>query len=123
MAYQQKFKWTWLQTEYLKVYCDSYTDEKLAEILRKTPKAIRRKRQNLGLTKENGRGISKLRDQNKVRAKGSLPPIRKMSAEQLLNMVKQMDEEYHNKNKKSKKDDVVLPPIPNPESTGEIKRV
>lgn len=62
MNYKAKPRWTYTQTEYLRSNCDRMKDEAIAKVLNKTLKAVRRKRQELGLAKEEGRGRVQLRD-------------------------------------------------------------
>jgi hypothetical protein len=61
MTYKRKSRWTYVQIEYLKNNCDTMRDEDIAKSLGKTLKAIRRKRQDLGLAKLEGRSLVKLR--------------------------------------------------------------
>lgn len=74
MQYKAKPRWTYTQTEYLRSNCDRMKDEDIARVLNKTLKAVRRKRQELGLAKEEGRGRVQLREAP-LGKKVSLPPF------------------------------------------------
>jgi len=55
-GYDQKIRWTANQLKYLRENYNGTSDEKIAEIVGRTAKAVRLKRQRLGLEKEGGRG-------------------------------------------------------------------
>lgn len=74
MNYKAKPRWTYTQTEYLRSNCDRMKDEAIARVLNKTLKAVRRKRQELGLAKEEGRGRVQLREVPTGK-KVALPPF------------------------------------------------
>ena len=74
MNYKAKPRWTYTQTEYLRSNCDRMKDEAIARVLNKTLKAVRRKRQELGLAKEEGRGRVQLRE-IPTGKKVALPPM------------------------------------------------
>lgn len=61
MTYKRKPRWTHTQTQFLKDHYDVLKDEQIARMLGKTLKSIRKKRENMGIVKECGRGICKPR--------------------------------------------------------------
>lgn len=59
MTYQRKTRWTPSQENIIRDNYHHMTDEQLAAILGRTLKAVRRKRERMGLPKCQGRGICK----------------------------------------------------------------
>lgn len=57
MSYIRRAKWTAKQVTFLETHWDTMSDEKMADILGKTTKSIRRKRERMLLKKAQGRGI------------------------------------------------------------------
>lgn len=57
MAYQAKPRWTQRQINFLRDNAFTMKDEDIAEVLGKTLKSIRRRRERLGMAKVSGRGI------------------------------------------------------------------
>jgi hypothetical protein len=57
MLYQTKPRWTARQVNFLCENWDKMSDEQISEVLGKTLKSIRRKRERLQLKKASGRGV------------------------------------------------------------------
>jgi hypothetical protein len=55
--YKPKHRWTARQVQFLKENAYTMSDQKIADILGKTLKAIRRRRERLVMPKQSGRGI------------------------------------------------------------------
>ena len=60
--YAKKDRWTVSQTQYIKKYAGVLTDEEIAAVLGRTPKSVRLKRQRMGIAKESGHGVCKLKE-------------------------------------------------------------
>lgn len=59
MLYQEKPRWTARQVNFLNENWDKMSDEQISEVLGKTLKSIRRKRERMQLKKASGRGVVK----------------------------------------------------------------
>lgn len=55
MSYIEKSKWTAEQINFLTEYYEKMTDQEIADMLGRTRKSVRRKRERLGLEKAEGR--------------------------------------------------------------------
>lgn len=64
MAYQAKPRWTARQINFLIENAYTMKDEDIAEVLGKTLKSIRRRRERLGMAKVSGRGLVARRETN-----------------------------------------------------------
>lgn len=61
MAYQPKRRWPKSQEIFLKDNYGHMKDEQIADILKRSVKSVRRKRERMELPKESGRSICKAR--------------------------------------------------------------
>lgn len=55
MSYIEKSKWTAEQMNFITQYHDKMTDQEIADFLGRSRKSVRRKRERMGLRKEEGR--------------------------------------------------------------------
>jgi hypothetical protein len=60
MAYQPKPRWTNRQEHFVRTNCHKMTDQEIADILGKTLKSVRRKRERMIIPKKSGRGRCEL---------------------------------------------------------------
>lgn len=72
MSYQERNRWTEKQKMFLEDNFERYTDEQLAEMIGRSLKSIRRKRQRLTLKKASGRSICRKYDSNQIIKKEDL---------------------------------------------------
>lgn len=68
MSYRSKPRWTWTQEQYLLKNAGTMHDIDIAQALGKTLKSIRRKREELGVRKVQGRGKCEVIDLTRLRA-------------------------------------------------------
>ena len=68
-TYSEKNRWTEKQKMFVENNYDKYTDDQLAEMLGRSRKSVRRKRQRLMLRKACGRGICAKYDSSKESVK------------------------------------------------------
>jgi hypothetical protein len=68
-VYARKDRWTAEQTLYVKKYAGVLKDDEIAAVLGRTAKSVRLKRQRMGVAKESGHGVCKLKN-----PKNSHPP-------------------------------------------------
>lgn len=66
MSYIRRSRWTARQVAFLEQQWDKMSDDKLAEILGKTTKSVRRKRERMAFKKASGRGIVRAYSDSKV---------------------------------------------------------
>lgn len=75
MAYIRRAKWTAKQVNFLNENWDTMSDERMSEVLGKTLKSVRRKRERMLLKKAHGRGIVRAFTDSKTVNATALPPV------------------------------------------------
>lgn len=73
MTYIRRARWTARQQNFLNENWDKMSDEKISEILGKTLKSVRRKRERLLLKKASGRGIVRAYGDSKTTNNNGVP--------------------------------------------------
>lgn len=74
MFMKKRKYWSNYEINFLLENIESLTDSEIAKILKKTLKAVRRKREKLQLIKQNGRGVCLLREEQPNNDQDSVPP-------------------------------------------------